>query len=104
MNSKYFRKNKLILNVKKSSFILIRTEKSDLVIKYDDKSIEQWKEIKILSITFDNKLGFTTLLNQISSKVSKIVGTVSRVRYFLLVTYEFKFPLNGIFNSCESLF
>jgi hypothetical protein len=58
-------------------------EKSDYVIKYNGESIEQRKEIKILVITLDNKLGFKTHLNQISSNVAKTVGTISRVRHFL---------------------
>jgi hypothetical protein len=45
--------------------------------------MEQRKELKILGETLDNKLGFKTHFNQISSKVAKTVGVISRVRHFL---------------------
>ncbi len=90
----YFRKNKLILNVKKSSFILFGTEKSDFVVKYNGESTEQRKEVKILGITLDNKMGFKTHLNQISSKDAKTVGTISRVRHFLPTN-----TLNILYNA-----
>jgi hypothetical protein len=51
--------------------------------------MEQWKEIKILGITLNNKLGFKTNSNQISSKIAKIVGAFSGVRHFLPTKIEY---------------
>ena len=79
----YFNKNKLVLNVQKSNFILIGTEKPDFVVKYNQESIKQCQNIKILGVIFDNKLGFAEHLNVVSNKVAKTVGALSRVRHFL---------------------
>ena len=79
----YFNKNKLVLNVQKSNYILIGTEKPDFLVKYNQELVKQCQNVKILGVIFDNKLGFAEHLNVVSNKVAKTVGAMSRVRHFL---------------------
>ena len=51
----------------------------------DNGILVEQNEVKYLGITFDNTLSFSTHINQISQKISKVVAILWKVRSLLLI-------------------
>ena len=81
--SEYLERNQMVLNVKKSAFLLFGTNNLEFSVKYRNEIIEQKTSIKILGIIFDNKLSFKNHINETSIKLSKICGIFGRIRHFM---------------------
>ena len=88
--------NKLTLNIKKSNFVLFHPHQkkldytSNLKI-FDHKSstqisLESKTFVKYLCILLDNNLSWKALIDYISLKISKTIGILSRLRYYLPLT------------------
>ena len=93
--NEYFNNNHLILNVQKSSYLLIGTDFPDFTIKYENEILIRNNDLKILGIIFDNRLSFHKHIDKVSNKISIIVNIISRLRYFL--------PLNTLKTLYNSL-
>ena len=88
--------NKLTLNIKKSNFVLFHPYQKKLDYTpnlkiFDHKSgtqisLESKTFVKYLGILLDNNLSWKALIDYISLKISKTIGILSRLRYYLPLT------------------
>ena len=79
--------NRLALNIKKTNFILFHSKQhkpyQPFNIKINDINIEQVFSLKYLGIIFDSNLTWKSHINNLCLKLSKTVGILSKVRYFV---------------------
>ena len=80
--------NKLTLNVSKSNFFIFHSHKKkvnhNLKISINDVALEQKQNtIKYLGIIIDSNLNWKNHVHQNSVKVSKCIGILSKLRYYL---------------------
>ena len=71
--------NRLALSISKTNFILFHSSK----LKIDDELIKQVDSTKYLGITFDSNLTWKSHINELCLKLSKTVGILSKVRYYV---------------------
>ena len=86
--SKWFKSNKLSLNIKKSKIMCFGTRSqlvktSNLVVQCDNMRLEQVPCYKYLGVILDSSLSFSDHVEYIESKVLKRIGLLSRARNFL---------------------
>ena len=76
--------NKLTLNVSKSNFFIFLSYKKkvnhNLKISINDVALEQKQNTKYLGIITDSNLNWKNHVHQISAKVSKCIGILSKLR------------------------
>ena len=78
--------NKLSLNVKKSNFLHFhhgKSKKPTLNIKINDVPVEEKLYTKYLGTFIDNKLSWKTQIQHTKTKLSKGIGMISKIRYYL---------------------
>ena len=86
--SNWFNKNKLTLNIKKTKLMVFGTSQilskfKDISISYNGDTIERVDSFKYLGVTFDPQLTWKDHINRMSSNVSKRIGVIRRIKYFL---------------------
>src|SRR6218665_3021963 len=84
----WFRANILSLNISKTSFILFCSHKRYIpemtpLVQIDNIPIPQTKSVKFLGVIVDQNLTWSEHITQISNKVSKNIGILSRISYKL---------------------
>lgn len=84
----WFHANKLTLNVDKTKFMVFGT--SNMLEKFDDVNVmyngnvmEKVQEFKYLGIKFDSKLSWSAHTEYLCTQVSKRIGVIRRIKYFL---------------------
>ena len=95
--------NRLALSISKTNFILFHSSKlkpnHSLRIKIDDELIKQVDSTKYLGITFDSNLTWKSHIIYLCLKLSKTVGILSKVRYYVskhilvMLYYALVYPL-----------
>jgi len=87
--------NRMVLNLEKTKFISFghRPNVSDILL-VNNLKICRVQSLKILGVIFDEKLNFKTNIENVTKKLNKKVGLLSRLRYFLPST-----TLKLLFNS-----
>ena len=79
--------NRLALSISKTNFILFHSSKlkpnQSLRITIDNELIKQVDSTKYLRITFDSNLTWKSHINELCLKLSKTVGILSKVRYYV---------------------
>jgi len=81
----WLKANKICLNVDKTKYILF-TYRKDVVLSpilIDNSRIGETEHIKFLGILLDKSLSFKNHVNYISSKISKSIGILYKLRHFL---------------------
>ena len=85
--SLWFKTNKLTINVKKTNYMIFSPSKKrklkSLNIKIDDSPLNQVNETKFLGIIIDNQLTWKSHISYVSSKVSKSIGIICRLKFLL---------------------
>ena len=83
--SEWCRANRLSVNVLKTNFMLFSNSIYPLLpsIKFDNVNLERSSSVRFLGVEIDNKLKFNIHINYISGKVSKNIGILSKLAYFL---------------------
>ena len=81
----WYSKNFLLANPEKFQSMNINPrkldkEKSDITLNIHDLNIVKAKQIKLLGVTIDDDLNFTEHIKEISTKASKKVGVLNRLR------------------------
>jgi len=106
--SELFKANKLSLNIDKTSYILFCASNARSIPQHSfELFIESFKvkrveSCKFLSIYLDDKMTRKTHIEQITSKISKTIGTISRIKHispkYILHTlyYTMIYPYLGI--------
>ena len=82
---KWFRSNRLSLNATKTCYQLysIFPNNSDIHLLINDTKIARCKTVKYLGVNIDENLKFDSHINILSAKLSRNIGVMSRIRYFL---------------------
>ena len=98
----WLRANKISLNAKKTEIVIFRSRHKkvtkQLNFRISGQKISPSPFIKYLGLKLDENLSFTPHLNDLSLKLSRAVGMLSKVRHF--VNYETLLNIyHAIFNS-----
>jgi len=87
----WFRTNKLSLNIKKTNYMIFTNRKKinyDLLnLKIDNECIKRVNETKFLGLIIDDHLRWKAHIKHISSKISKGIGIISKLRFYLPKRY-----------------
>ena len=89
--------NKLCLNLSKSKFMLFQMPQKrvpNLLFNIDRMHIEQVTEFNFLGLIIDSNLNWKAHLNAISTKISRIIGLLHKLKYIFP-----KQVLHSIYNS-----
>ena len=106
---KWLQVNKLSLNIDKTHYMLFKGNKtlnSNILIEIDGKPIQKVNKTKFLGVIMDDKLTWKHHIEYISSKISKGIGIIYKVREYLnketLVNlyYTFIYPY---FSYCNEV-
>ena len=102
---KWLTVNKLTLNIKKTNYVIFRPHQKKLnynvTLKIFDNSASQFavieckEHIKYLGLIMDCHLSWKYHINHISSKISKSVGIIAKLRHFV--------PYHTLLNIYRSL-
>ena len=84
----WFQTNNLTLNIKKTKLMLFGTKQSlckfkDISLIYEGVMIERVEKFKYLGVLFDPQLSWDDHVNYLSSNISKRIGVICRVKYYL---------------------
>jgi hypothetical protein len=92
----WLNKNKLLLNKKKSSFMIMGRPPKNIDIRVFDgnNQLQRVYSTKILGITIDNNMNFRQHLENTCDKIATRLSYLSRVRYFLNLE-----TLNKVFKT-----
>lgn len=80
---KWIQCNKLTLNIQKTHYMLscsLMTETPSIQIKVNEIKLTQVDEAKFLGITIDSKLSFKPQIEEIKSKLSRMIGVFHKIR------------------------
>jgi hypothetical protein len=83
---KWLKANRLILNVKKSNYLIINLNHrsiNDLNIVICNERLIRVTKVKILGVFFDDRFVFDEHINSLSKKMNQRIGLLSRLRHFL---------------------
>ena len=85
--SQWLNVNRLALNVKKTNFVIFRSNRKaanyNVVLILNRKALAQKVHVKYLGILMDQHLSWKYQISHISKKVSRGVGILSKLRHFL---------------------
>lgn len=79
--------NKLSLNVEKTNFVIFHPQQKKpnctIEISINNKSIKEVNSLKYLGIIIDSNLNWKEHISAISSKISRSIGILSKIRHYL---------------------
>ncbi len=84
--SDWLKVNKLSLNVVKTKYMIFHSHKrkvESLQLIINNTEIERVQELNFLGLTLDEHLNWNSHINKISSKVSKNIGILNKLKHFL---------------------
>ena len=85
--SEWLNVNRLALNVKKTNFVIFRSNRKpanhNVTLILNRKALEQKDHVKYLGIYMDQHLNWKYQISHVSKKVSRGVGILSKLRHFL---------------------
>ena len=85
--SEWLNVNRLALNVKKTNFVIFRSNRKpanhDVTLILNRKALEQKDHVKYLGIYMDQHLNWKYQISHVSKKVSRGGGILSKLRHFL---------------------
>ena len=106
--AKWFRLNKLSLNINKTNYILFHSHQNKLLtqikLTIDNIPIEQSDKTKFVGIIINQDLTWTDHLSLLQNKISKNIGVIRRIRknlplYTLRMLYYAL--INPYFDYCN---
>ena len=79
--------NKLSLNIEKTSFVVFHSPQRRIAHKLNlsisNKFVESDNQVKYLGPIFDSNLNWKPYLHELSRKVSRGIGVLSKVRFYV---------------------
>ena len=83
--TQWIKANKLSLNLQKTKFMLFSNSLKTLPgnIVFDDTPLEEVSSIKFLGVCVDNKLSWKYHINNISKTISRNIGVINKLKYYL---------------------
>ena len=98
----WLRANKISLNASKTELIIFRDPrkkmKMDLKIKIDGKKLVPCSSVKYLGVYIDCHLNWNTHRTELSTKLSRAIGMLSKIRYYVDKD-TLRMVYHGIFSS-----
>ena len=83
----WMKANRLSISTSKTNFILFHSPKNKprktLNVKIGGNAINEVQSVKYLGVEFDSNLTWKPHISQLSLKLSKTVGVLSKIRYFV---------------------
>ena len=77
--------NKLSLNIEKTSFVVFHSLQRRIVHKLNlsisNMSVKSDNQVKYLGLIFDSNLNWKPYLHELSKKISRGIGVLSKIRY-----------------------
>ncbi len=86
MVNNWLKVNKLLLNIKKSKYMIFHTGKKkvqSLIKKIDNVNIERVSEFNFLGLALDEHLTWKCHINKLSNKISQCMGILNSLKCFL---------------------
>jgi hypothetical protein len=96
--SDWLKTNKLSLNIKKCKYMIFHTPQkriNSLQLKIENISVERVHEFNFLGLMINENLNWKSHINKISNKISRSIGILNKLKYFL--------PFNAKFFIYNSL-
>ena len=93
--------NRLSLNISKTNFVIfhaINKIKFPITILINNKAIQEVNYVKYLGVLIDSKLTFKPHIDELSKKISRAIGILQKLRYFvstkilIMVYYAIVYP------------
>ena len=86
--AEWFEKNKLTLNIKKTKLMIFGTNPilpkfSNISLSYNGTTIDRVDSFRYLGVVFDPRLTWSEHINKLSCNISKRIGVIRRVKYYL---------------------
>ena len=83
--------NRLSLNIKKTKFMLFHNKNKNIqdkvpVIKLQDVEIVRVRDFNLLGITINENLNWSSHINKISTKVSRAIGILCKLKHFFPIS------------------
>ena len=96
--------NKLSINVTKTKYMVFHYRQSKLrdgdipKLKINESEIERVQEFNFLGLTINEHMTWCSHIRKISNKISRVVGIMNRLKYFLPHS-ALKLMYNSLINS-----
>ena len=77
--------NRLALNISKTNFVIFSPKNKPLTnvtLLIDKKAIEEKDHVKYLGVLIDSKLTFKTHITELTIKISRTIGLMSKIRHY----------------------
>jgi len=85
--SQWLYANKLSLNIEKTSFVVFHSPQRRIAhklnISISSMSVKSVNEVKYLRLIYDSNLNWKPYLHELSKKVSRGIGVLSKIRYYV---------------------
>ena len=85
--SQWLNANRLALNIEKTNFVVFHSPKKKphkvLSICIDNQSIREATSVKYLGVLIDSTLSWRPHISELSKKIAKSVGIISKLRHYL---------------------
>ena len=75
----FLKANRLSLNVSKTSYMIISSQKNAIVIRIRDSILTKVSTVKFLGVTLDENLTFNDHVKNVTTKISKSDGVMRRL-------------------------
>ena len=92
--STWMKSNKLVLNYKKTKYMYMLFHKHNKVVpnlelKINDSSIDQVSTFNFLGLHINSQLTWQTHIDEISKKISHVIGLIYKLQYILPQKHNF---------------
>ncbi len=90
--SDWLKANKLSLSIEKSKYMIFHTLQKNVAqlrLKIDNTLIDRVYEFNFLGLTINENLNWKSHINKIANKISKIMGILNKLKYFLPLNAKF---------------
>ena len=95
----WLKANRLSLNISKTSYMIISNQKNEIDIRIWDSILTKVSTVKFLGVTLDENLTFNDHLKNVTTKISKSVGVMRRLRSQLPADVMVVILFFGVFPS-----
>ncbi len=95
--SEWLKVNKLSLNVNKSKYMILQTnrkQENPLYLLIDNTTIERVLQFNFLGLTLDENLNWKDCIDKISNEISKTIGILNKLKYFMPIKIKILSYLN----------
>lgn len=102
----YITENLLTINIKKTNYIIFKNRQdiqNNIILKYDSSIISRVTEVKYLGLIINNKLNWTSHIDQIKTKIGCLIGALRQARHFLPKCSQIKIYFAHIYSHLNYL-